>query len=60
MLKILAKDRNNVIRETMNIMNSSLVYIRYKQFNWYDHMQRKDEENQTEKKRNGDQPGRRK
>ena len=28
----------------MNIKNSILDYIRYKQLNWYGHVQRKDEE----------------
>ena len=36
--------RNNVIREKMNIKNSVLDYIRYKQYNWYGHMQRMDQE----------------
>ena len=31
----LEKIRNNVIREKMNIKNSVLYYIRYKQLNWY-------------------------
>ena len=34
------KIRNNVIREKMNIKNSVLDYIRYKQLNWYDHVRR--------------------
>ena len=41
MFKITKKIRNNVIREKMNIKNSVLDYnIRYKQLNWYDHVQR--------------------
>ena len=35
MLKIRKKNRNNVIREKMNIKNSVLDYIKYKQLNWY-------------------------
>jgi hypothetical protein len=35
---------NNVIREKINIKNSVLDYIRYKQVNWYDHVQRMNEE----------------
>ena len=35
----LEKNRNNVIREKMNIKNSVLDYIRYKQLNWHDHVQ---------------------
>ena len=38
------KNRNNVIREKMNIKNSVLDYIRYKQLNWYGHVQRMDQE----------------
>ena len=34
----LEKIRNNVIREKMNIKNSVLYYIRYKEFNWYGHV----------------------
>ena len=41
---ILEKIRNNVIREKMNIKNSVLDYIRYKQLNWYGHVQRMNEE----------------
>jgi hypothetical protein len=40
----LEKMRNNVIREKMNIKNSVLDYIRYKQLNSYDHVQRMDQE----------------
>ena len=40
----LEKNRNNVIREKMNITNSVLDYIRYKQLNWYGHVQRMDQE----------------
>ena len=31
------ENQNNVIREKMNIKNSVLDYIRYKQLNWYGH-----------------------
>ena len=34
------KIRNNVIREKIDIKNSVLDYIRYKQLNWYDHVRR--------------------
>ena len=40
----LEKIRNNVIREDMSIKNSVSDYIRYKQLNWYDHVQRMGEE----------------
>ena len=42
----LEKIRNNVIREKneYRIKNSVLDYIRYKQLNWYDHVQGMDEE----------------
>ena len=36
--------RNNVFREKMNIKNSILDYVRYKQLNWYGHVQRMDDE----------------
>ena len=36
--------KNNVIREKMNIKNSVLDYIKYKQLNWYGHLQRMNEE----------------
>ena len=36
----LGKIINNVIREKMNIKNSILDYIRYKQLNSYSHVQR--------------------
>ena len=36
----LEKIRNNVTREKMNAKNSVLDYIRYKQLNWYGHVQR--------------------
>ena len=39
----LEKIRNNVIREKMDIKNSVLDYIRYKQLNWYGHVQRMNE-----------------
>ena len=39
----LEKIRNNVIREK-NIKNSVLDYIRYKQLNWYGHIQRIDKQ----------------
>jgi hypothetical protein len=39
----LEKIRNNVIREKI-FKNSVLDYIRYKQLNWYDHVQRMDQE----------------
>ena len=35
---------NNVIREEMNIKNSVLDYMKYKQLNWYGHVQRMNEE----------------
>ena len=38
------KNYKQCIRERMNIENSVLDYIRYKQFNWYDHVQRIDQE----------------
>ena len=34
------KIRNNFIREEMDMKTSILNYIRYKQLNWYSHMQR--------------------
>ena len=40
----LEKIRNNIIREKMNIKDSLLDYIRYKQLNWYGHLQRMDQE----------------
>ena len=39
----LEKIRNNVIRENINIKNSVLDYIIYKQLNWNGHVQRMDE-----------------
>ena len=36
----LEKKIRNIIREKMNIKNSVLDYIRYKQVNWYGHVQR--------------------
>ena len=39
----LEKIKNNAIRENMNIKNSVLDdYIRYKQLNWFGHVQRMD------------------
>ena len=38
------KNWNNVIREKINIKNSVLDYISYKQLNWYGHVQRMDQE----------------
>ena len=35
---------NNFIREKMNIKNSILDYVRYKQLNWCGHAQRMEEE----------------
>ena len=32
------------VREEINIKNSVLDYIRYKQLNWYGHVQKMDEE----------------
>ena len=40
----LEKIRNNIIREKININNYVLDYIRYKQLNWYDDVQRMDQE----------------
>ena len=40
----LEKIRNNVIRENVDIKNPVLDYIRYKQLNWYGHVQRMDQE----------------
>ena len=34
------KIRNNVISAKANVKNSVLAYIRYKQLNWYGHVQR--------------------
>ena len=47
----LEKIRNNVIKGKMNIKNSIFFcfFIRYKQLNWYGHMQRMDEEGYLEK-----------
>ena len=38
------KERNTVIREEIDIKNSVLDYVRYKQLNWYRHVRRMDEE----------------
>ena len=35
----LENNTKNVIREKMNIKNSVLDYIKYKQLNWYGHVQ---------------------
>ena len=40
----LEKNINNAIREKMSIKNYVLDYIRYKQLNWYGHVQRMDQE----------------
>ena len=40
---------NNVLREKMSIKNSDLDYIRYKQLNWYGHVQRMNEERLPQK-----------
>ena len=40
----LEKIRNKIIREKSNIRNSVLDYIRYKQLNWYGHVQMMDQE----------------
>ena len=40
----------NVIRETVNIKNSVLNYVRYQQLNWYGHVQRMNEERLPRKK----------
>ena len=40
----LEKIRNNVTREKMNIKNSVLDYIRYKELNCYGHVHRMDQE----------------
>ena len=36
----LEKIRNNVLREKINLKNSVIYYIRYKDLNWYGHVQR--------------------
>ena len=36
----LEKIRNNFIRQKMNIKNSVSDYIKYKQLNWYGHVQK--------------------
>jgi hypothetical protein len=51
--------RNNVIREKMNIKNSILDYIRYKQLNWYGYVQRMNEERLPQKIVEWCPPGRR-
>ena len=38
------KIRDNAIRENMNVKNSALDYVRYKQLNWYGEAQGMDEE----------------
>ena len=42
MLKFI-KNGNNVIREKMNIKNSDLDYMRYKQLYWYGHVRKMNE-----------------
>jgi hypothetical protein len=53
------KNRNNVIREKINIKNSVLDYIRYKQLNWYGHVQRMDQERLSRRILKWCPPGRR-
>ena len=38
------KIRNNVVREKLNVIHFVLDYIRYRQLNWYGHVQRMDED----------------
>jgi hypothetical protein len=38
------RKNRNVIREKMDIKNSVLDYMKYKQLNWYGHVQRMDQE----------------
>ena len=45
----LEKIRNDVIRKKKNIKNCLLDYIRYKQMNWYGHVQRKNVERLLQK-----------
>ena len=47
----LEKIRNNVIREKMNIKNSVLDYIRYKQLNWCGHVRRTNKERLSQNKK---------
>ena len=58
MFKI-GKNINNVIREKMNIKNSVIDYISYKQLNWYSHVQRVVEERLPRKILGWCSPGRR-
>ena len=59
MFKIRGENRNNVIREKINIKSSVLDYIRYKQLNWYGHVQRMNEEKLPRKILGWCPPGRR-
>ena len=47
-----------LLEKKMNIINYVLDYIRYKQFNWYDHVQRMDEERLPRRNLEWCQPGR--
>ena len=49
-----------LLEKKINIMNSVLNYIRYKQLNWYDHVQRLEEERFPRKFLEWCLPGRRK
>ena len=49
----------NVIGEKMNIKNSVIGYIRYKQLNWYGHLQRMDQERLPKRNLEWYPPGRR-
>ena len=40
----LEKIRNTVIRKEMNVKNSVIVYVKYKQLSWYGHIRRMPEE----------------
>ena len=51
--------RNNVIREKMNIKNSVLDFIRYKQLNWYGHALRMDQQRSPRRILEWCPPGRR-
>ena len=50
MFKIRKKNRNNVIREKINIKKFVLDYIRYNKLNWYGHVQRMVKERLPRKK----------
>jgi hypothetical protein len=52
------KNRNNVTREKINIKNSVLDYMRYKQLNWCGHVQRMDQERLPRKNLEWCPPGR--